>query len=260
MSRSVQFSARRMALAPLIVPIAAAFAVLGFAVPAQATLIADFELNGSLANSAGTAATLTNNGATLTSTGIDFGLNQGPVIAGLSALSAYTIDMTFTIDALNGPRGNGYVKLIDFSNLQSDAGYYSYGGKLNAYPLANSPDIVFTAGAPVRLTLSRDNTGLITAYINDIEIYAQSDAANQSATAIDGLNPLTFFTDDIATARGEASTGSVDYIRIFDTAVTPGEANPAAVPEPASWALMLVGFGAVGNAMRSRRKTAVIFG
>ena len=32
------------------------------------------------------------------------------------------------------------------------------------------------------------------------------------------------------------------------------------VPEPASWAMMLVGFGAIGGAMRSRRKVAVSFG
>ena len=31
------------------------------------------------------------------------------------------------------------------------------------------------------------------------------------------------------------------------------------VPEPASWALMLAGFGAIGGALRSRRKTAVSF-
>jgi hypothetical protein len=83
------------------------------------------------------------------------------------------------------------------------------------------------------------------------------DAANQSQTAIDGLNPLTFFTDDAATAQGEASTGFVDYIRIFDTAITPGEANPTAVPEPATWAMFIGGFGLVGGAMRRRRKLAI---
>jgi hypothetical protein len=31
------------------------------------------------------------------------------------------------------------------------------------------------------------------------------------------------------------------------------------VPEPASWALMLGGFGMVGGALRSRRKVAVRF-
>lgn len=36
-------------------------------------------------------------------------------------------------------------------------------------------------------------------------------------------------------------------------------ASPPA-PEPASWAMMLAGFGAIGGAMRARRKTAVSFG
>ena len=34
-------------------------------------------------------------------------------------------------------------------------------------------------------------------------------------------------------------------------------AQASAVPEPAAWALMLVGFGAVGNAMRRRQRHAV---
>jgi len=38
------------------------------------------------------------------------------------------------------------------------------------------------------------------------------------------------------------------------------DAASGAVPEPASWALMLGGFGLVGGAMRSRRKAAVSFG
>jgi hypothetical protein len=36
--------------------------------------------------------------------------------------------------------------------------------------------------------------------------------------------------------------------------------NAGGVPEPASWAMMLGGFGMVGGAMRSRRKAAVSFG
>ncbi|MBA2466428.1 MAG: PEPxxWA-CTERM sorting domain-containing protein, partial [Sphingomonas sp.] len=33
-------------------------------------------------------------------------------------------------------------------------------------------------------------------------------------------------------------------------------AGPGAVPEPATWAMMLIGFGATGAAMRRRRKVA----
>jgi len=36
--------------------------------------------------------------------------------------------------------------------------------------------------------------------------------------------------------------------------------SSASVPEPASWALMLGGFSAIGSAMRSRRKPVVSFG
>jgi hypothetical protein len=36
--------------------------------------------------------------------------------------------------------------------------------------------------------------------------------------------------------------------------------NGRALPEPASWAMMLGGFGAIGGAMRARRRVAVSFG
>jgi hypothetical protein len=57
-------------------------------------------------------------------------------------------------------------------------------------------------------------------------------------------------TDD--TAKGDQSGPTVgadiDAIGAISTRVTSG------VPEPATWALMLVGFGAVGASLRSRRR------
>ena len=50
-----------------------------------------------------------------------------------------------------------------------------------------------------------------------------------------------------------SNASELDTIRAYV-----GEGN--AVPEPASWALMVGGFGLVGGAMRSRRKAAVAFG
>jgi hypothetical protein len=217
----------------------------------HAAIVADFELNGTLANSAGTAVTLTNNAVagSLGATGITFGIDQGPTVSGLTVTPDYTIDAEFTLDSLNGPRGNGYVKLIDFSNLQSDSGYYSYNGQFSAYPFGPSGTQNFVAGTSVRLTFSRDAAGTIAAYIDGNLIYSVSDPDNRSATELNSV--LNFFIDDVATGQGEASSGFVDYIRIYDTAITPGQA--VAVPEPANLALLLAGLGLIGVARRRSR-------
>lgn len=224
--------------------------LLALAGPADAALVAGFELNGSLANAAGNTVTLTNNGGVLGATGISFAANNGPTVTGLSALPNYTIDIGFTLDTVSG-----YRKLIDFSNRASDSGYYNNNGFLNAFPLGNSPNQVFSAGTPVRLTLSRTSAGLITAYIDGTEIYARTDVNNGSQTAITGLQPLNFFRDDFAFGPGESTSGFVDFIRIFDTAITPQQAEPSAVPEPATWAMMLFGFGALGHMLRRQTRT-----
>ncbi len=58
------------------------------------------------------------------------------------------------------------------------------------------------------------------------------------------------FADNV-TATGTFSGGTNDSRSFnFETA-----AVTAAVPEPSSWAMMLVGFGAVGGAMRRRRRS-----
>ncbi|RJG22530.1 PEP-CTERM sorting domain-containing protein [Massilia cavernae] len=74
-------------------------------------------------------------------------------------------------------------------------------------------------------------------------------------------NFANFFMDEGANG-GEASAGKVDYLRIFDTALTSAEVAaleaPVApvndVPEPATAALMLFGVGMLGVARR--RKSA----
>ena len=70
----------------------------------------------------------------------------------------------------------------------------------------------------------------------------------------DSAGPASFrfdfsYLDTDVTSYGGPSTNTLNF-RIRDA---------GAVPEPASWALMLAGFGAVGGAMRSRRKAAVTF-
>jgi hypothetical protein len=88
--------------------------------------------------------------------------------------------------------------------------------------------------------------------------------------------PRVFLPTDYVSGAAIDSTFSVAYKTLLDLELTVGtynytlgrdtitlhvgEAAPAAVPEPASWMLMLSGFGAIGAAMRRRRKVAVSFG
>jgi len=66
-----------------------------------------------------------------------------------------------------------------------------------------------------------------------------------------GAAPTLSFTSGV-------SYGETDNFVDYSDPLVSGHIGP--VPEPASWALMVGGFGLVGGAMRSRRKAAVSFG
>jgi hypothetical protein len=72
------------------------------------------------------------------------------------------------------------------------------------------------------------------------------------------MKPQTYGTvkwTEISEDRPDNVAGGYDILdwTFVDTLTVTYNYSPAAVPEPASWALMLVGFGAVGLAMRRRR-------
>ena len=87
----------------------------------------------------------------------------------------------------------------------------------------------------------------------------------------DSLTPsIPFASTDLTAPYYHAVTGADFYQYVFgqvgdthfhgtlETLSING--GVAAVPEPASWALMLGGFAAIGGALRMRRRTAVSFG
>ncbi len=94
--------------------------------------------------------------------------------------------------------------------------------------------------------LTRDATGVVVSYVDGNAGLTFLDSGNDAVIG----SVLNFFIDDFV-ATGEASSGFVDYIQIYDTALGQNEIG-GGVPEPTSWAMMIAGFGLVGAAMRRR--------
>ena len=68
-----------------------------------------------------------------------------------------------------------------------------------------------------------------------------------------GLNPTT-----LADFDGNTYDGTPGVYQIDLTGVTFGPAAVAGVPEPATWAMMLMGFGAIGAGLRGRKTRAAV--
>lgn len=217
-------------------------ALTAIASPATAALVADFQLNGSLADSLG-GADLTNNGGTLGATGISFGANRGPSLGGFLNASVYSIVIGFSFDQLDGWR-----KILDFSNLSSDSGLYNLSSSLDFYPFVTTVTGQFQAGVVHRVVLTRDAAGTVVSYVDGDSGLTFLDTGGNAVIG----STLNFFNDDFATGQGEASSGFVDYIQIYDTALT-DTGIIAGVPEPTSWMMLIAGFGLVGAAARRRR-------
>lgn len=129
----------------------------------------------------------------------------------------------------------------------------------------------FSFNSPAAISLYRYDLGglagdLFTAYVSGAEGYA-SQLANVEAWVTGGgagsqeLVATSSGTLDVQFIDGISLVPNYLYQIVLDGSTSSpggsytGNVTAAAVPEPATWAMMLAGFGAIGFAMRRRRQS-----
>jgi len=198
-----------------------------------------YELNGSLMDSGGPS--LVSQGGTLGSTGYAFGVNEGLSLRGTRAFDVYSIDIRFYFDDINAS-SDGFQRIFDFKNRQSDSGLYSVSGQLVLFATSGSGDPSaesfahdFTNGTMADLLVTRNASGLFSAFVNGHLAFSVMDT--NGATTFSGPgNVIYFFMDDFVSLtnfpnRPEAGTGFIDRIQVTTpAAAVPGPIAGAGLP------------------------------
>ena len=202
-------------------------------------------------------------GGTLGPTGYSFGPNTGLSLDNVVS-QTYSIYISFYFDSFNASLTT-WQRILDFQNRLSDSGLYGLNGSLQLFssvylpglppviggndPHGSSAGQLFSAGVIANLLVTRDATGLFSAYVNGGLAFSVMDPTG--STTFSGLNNrIWFFVDDFQSLfyypdSPDAGSGFINSIRVS----TPeGESliTPVVTPLPAALPLFATGLGALG--------------
>lgn len=219
-----------------------------------ATLVHDYQLNGSLLDALGGPA-LQSLGGTLDAVPgrYSFGPNQGVKLEnGLNDTHVWSIEFKASFDSLVGT----WKKMVDFQNLSIDDGIYLEYSQLQYYPQKSVASGI-EVGRDFTVVLTRDALGTLRGYVDGKRLWSIKNDGGYTNNSVSADNVLHFFVDDRLRDQKEAQAGSLDYLRIYDGVLTDAEiagVPTSPVPEPGTVALLSAGL--LGLAFTRRHKKA----
>jgi hypothetical protein len=198
--------------------------------------------------------------------GVKFGKNLGPTLNGaLANPGVYSVEMFFSLEA----GSTAFIRLLDFNNGANDAGLYLEHGDVTFYgsPVGNTrADTNIGVNTMTHLVVTRDASRIFRAYVNGAQTLSFVEPVGNQPSLFSTSNGLIRFFHDNGS---EAAPGFLDYVRLYNEAISAadvktlyGGGSPlrdfnTAVPEPATWAMLMLGFGATGATLRHRRRAIV---
>jgi hypothetical protein len=170
----------------------------------------------------------------------------GPACAPILATQTYG-GLTFNSGSFNQADSNGFLGIGSGAPPTDTFGLFNLTGLNFNY---NSPPTLFTL-----LITFTNPTGTAGANSFGSTITGTVSGDNAGGVHIDFDNTAHFFTSSagpftVTLNDFDVSAGSLG------TPIT-GRINALAVPEPATWGMMLLGFAGIGMAMRRRRRPAL---
>jgi hypothetical protein len=208
--------------------------------------------------------------------------------AATSASASITVLLPNEADNLNGPLSHGQVMLDNFDDVQNANVQYTGNVITLQDPVSTSAAPPYSGGVSICCQGANnylaDDThyasvqgggsgtfSVLSGYLTSFSFYMGSpDSYNQVTFNLLGGGSQTFSGDEIwggsPFANGDRTVGYRVYYDFGGAKVTSINFTSAsnafefdglagnAVPEPASWALMIAGFGAAGAMLRSRRR------